>query len=284
MTITVFIDGQSVPPESASVSVFDRGLLFGDSVFETLGTHGGRLFALDEHVRRLRRSLGLVFIELEVSDQCLCEEIESAVRLSGNPESYVRVIVTRGSGELGLDPALARAPTRIIIVTPLKRPSASSYSDGVTAISYRTQRTAEATEAVGAKVGNYLVAVLAMRQARPVGANEALIVDGDGRVLEGATSNVFVYRQGRLITPPESAGILAGITRSVVLRLAEAEGLVIEQACPTLAEVFSADELFITSSIREMLALVRVDDHVIASGRPGPVYQALWRRFQADVH
>jgi branched-chain amino acid aminotransferase len=270
-------------PNDAKVSVFDRGLLYGDSVFETIGTYGGRPFALKEHVRRLRRSADLVFIELGVSDEELSVEVERAIELAENAESYVRVIVTRGSGELGLDPALAVAPQRIIIVTPLHRPPETAYTDGVTAITYRTTRTTDDTFAMGAKVGNYLVAVLAMRQAKPLGANEALIVDGLGRIVEGATSNVFLVKDGRLVTPAENAGILAGITREVVLAAAKLEGISVEFACPTVADAMDADELFITSSIRQMLAVTHVDGNRIGAERPGPVYRCLFACFKRVV-
>jgi branched-chain amino acid aminotransferase len=283
MTTLVMINGQLVAPEAAHVTVFDRGLLYGDSVFETLGTYGGKPFAIVEHVRRLRHSADLVFIELLPTDEELIAEIVEAVRAANNPESYIRVIVTRGSGELGLDPALAVSPQRIIIVTALHRPNPKAYEEGVTAITYRTQRATDDTRAVGAKVGNYLVAVLAMKLAKPVGANEALIVDGAGRIVEGATSNVFLVKNGALVTPPESAGILSGITRQVVLEAAREEGLTVQFECPTVADVLAADEVFITSSIRQMLAITRVDEHPIGGKTPGPIYRRLEARFHAVV-
>jgi branched-chain amino acid aminotransferase len=277
------IGGKVYSPEDARVSVFDRGLLYGDSVFETLGTYAGRPFAVVEHVRRLRRSAELVFIDLTLSDAALIAEISEAIRQSGNAESYVRVIVTRGSGELGLDPALAVDPQRIIIVTALHRPNPSAYEKGVTAITYRTQRATDETGAAGAKVGNYLVAVMAMKQAKPVGANEALIVDGAGRIVEGATSNVFMVKNGELVTPAENSGILSGITRAVVLEAAAQEGIAVTFTCPTVTETLDADELFITSSIRQVLAITELDGHSIGAHVPGPVYRRLLSRFHRVV-
>ena len=188
----VYIDGCRVSEKDATVSVFDRGLLYGDSVFETITTHGGRPFMLTEHIRRLRHSAELVYINLNVDNGTLCHEVQEAVVASGNLECYVRLTITRGIGELGLEPSLSAAACRILIVMPLRRPSLLDYAQGVSAISYCTQRTAESTEATGAKVGNYLVAVLGMRRARIANANEALIVNSQGRVVEGATSNLFV--------------------------------------------------------------------------------------------
>jgi branched-chain amino acid aminotransferase len=145
----------------------------------------------------------------------------------------------------------------------------------VTALTYKTQRTTDDTVAVGAKVGNYLVAVLAMQEAKRVGANEALIVDRLGRIVEGATSNVFMVKAGRLVTPPESAGILAGITRALVIQAAEREGIAVTFDCPTVQALLDADEVFVTSSIRQMLALIEVDGHPIGSRSPGPLFRRL---------
>lgn len=283
MSTLVVINGEAYVPEEAKISVFDRGLLYGDSVFETLGTYGGRPFALREHVRRLRHSAELVYIDLSLSDEGLLEEIAAAVAQSGNAESYVRVIVTRGSGELGLDPALAVAPQRIIIVTPLHRPVQTAYEQGVSAITYKTQRTTDETLAMGAKVGNYLVAVLAMKQAKARSANEALIVDRDGRLVEGATSNLFLVKNGQLLTPPDSAGILVGITRAVVLEAAALEGLPVVFSCPKLEDLKDTEELFITSSIRQMLAVTHVDGNPIGGAVPGPIYRRLLHRFHEVV-
>jgi branched-chain amino acid aminotransferase len=278
--IQVYIDGRRVSAADAKVSVFDRGLLYGDSVFETLATRGGRPFMLTEHVRRLRRSAELVYIDLALSDDQMCRELEEAALASSNSESYLRLIVTRGVGELGLDPSHSEGPCRILIVTSLQRPAAEAYENGVGAIVYRTQRTAEATEATGAKVGNYLVAVLAMRQAKTTGANEALIVNAAGRVVEGSTSNLF-FRVGNVLrTPPVSAGILPGITRELVLEAAQALALTVQLHCPTPVELMQSDEVFITSSIREMLAVVTVDGVPIGDRLPGPTYRALWQAYQ----
>lgn len=276
----VYIDGRRVSAADAKVSVFDRGLLYGDSVFETLATRVGRPFMLAEHVQRLRRSAELVYIDLPFSDAQLCRELEEATFASSNPESYLRLTVTRGVGELGLDPSHSEGPCRILIVTPLHRPAAEAYANGVGAIVYRTQRTAEATEATGAKVGNYLVAVLAMRQAKTASANEALVVNAAGRVVEGSTSNLF-YRVGSVLrTPPVSAGILPGITRELVLEAAQALSLTVQYQCPTPAELMQSDEVFITSSIRELLAVVTVDGVAIGNRLPGPTYRALWQAYQ----
>lgn len=283
MAVVVAINGRFFAPEEARISVFDRGLLFGDSVFETLGTYAGRPFALEEHLTRLRKSAELVHIGLMISDAELSSEVLGAIERARNTESYVRIIVTRGSGELGLDPFLASDPQRIVIVTPLVRPEPKTYESGVRAITVKTSRATDATDAKGAKVGNYLVAVLAMEKARAVSANEALIVDRDGYVVEGASSNLFWVKSGRLWTPPESAGILAGITRAMVIAAAKELELEIGYGCPKLESLSECEELFITSSIRQLLSIVWIDQKAVGSGRPGPVYRRLLEQFQRIV-
>jgi len=278
------IDGSLRPPGAQQISVFDRGFLYGDSVFETLRTYGGVPYGLAEHLARLERSAALVFIDLPVPLSQIGDEVLAAVAAGGNAESYVRLMVTRGQGALGLDPGLAERPSRVVIVQPLHPPPAALYEGGIAVISYRTQRQVDATSAVGAKVGNYLVSVLAMREAGRVGALEALIVDAKGLVLEGGSSNVFLVVGGRLVTPDVSAGILAGITRAHLLELAANLGIPVELRTPSLNEAYAADEVFISSSIRELMPVVRLDDRTIAGGKPGPVFRRLLSEFRKHVH
>lgn len=277
----VLIDGIPKAAEDARVSVFDRGFLYGDSVFETLRTYGGKPFALREHLDRLAKSAQSVRIPLDLDRETLIEEVLGAVRSSGFPESFVRVILTRGrAASLGLDPALADVPLRVLIVLPLDAPSPEKYEHGIRAVTYRAQRTVDGTAAAGAKVTNYLTAVLAMHEARQHGAEEALVVDGEGRVLEGATSNLFGVASRVLITPPEELGILPGITRARLLRVAELLGLEVSIRAIHLDELWTFDELFISSSIRELLALVEVDGQRIGLGQPGAVFQQLLEAFR----
>lgn len=281
--IVVFIDGKACTGPEARVSVFDRGFLYGDSVFETIRTYGGQPFALDEHLGRLVRSAELVFIPMPCDLDQLAAEVGAAVAAAGNAESYIRVVITRGQGELGLDPNLAQLPLRVIIVGPLHAPKPEVYETGAGAITFRTLRPSDATVAEGAKIGNYLVAVLAMREAKKVNAVEALIVDRDGRVVEGASSNVFVVRGGELITPPLEAGILAGVTRARAIRAAEQLGLTVRYVAPTVEEVRDASELLISSSIRELMPIVTLDGAPIGSGRVGPVTARLRAQFRSVI-
>jgi branched-chain amino acid aminotransferase len=283
MTRLAVVDGVTSLLADARVSVVDRGFLYGDSVFETLRTYDGTPFALDRHLARLAWSAGLAHIELPIPTSALAREVLEAVAAAGNAESYVRVMVTRGRGELGLDPGLAESPTRVVIVTPLEPPPAAVYERGIGAVTFVARRAADGTAAAGAKLGNYLVSVLALQRAREAGAAEALIVDGSGRVVEGATSNVFFVSGGTLTTPPDDHGILPGITRAEVLDVARSRGVPVVFRSPAVEELPSFEEMFISSSIRELVAVVRVDGDVVGSGVPGPVYGRLLSAFRAAV-
>jgi branched-chain amino acid aminotransferase len=286
------IDGVLGGPDAAKVSVYDRGFLFGDGVFEVLRTYGGALFAYDEHFARLRRSAARVFIELPVDGVTLRAEIERGVAAvhsaleplgRGLDEANVRIILTRGTGPVALDPGTASHPLRVILVEPIPPPLREAYAMGIAAVTVRTQRSTDGTVAAGAKVTNYLESLLAVREAKAQGAQEALIVDGRGEVVEGATSNVFAVKDGRLATPPVEAGILAGITRSHVLAAAIAAGIAVDEQRLRPESLYEADEVFVTSSIRELVPVVRVDGRTIGTGAPGPISRALHRAFRATA-
>jgi len=282
----VAVDGVVLTPEHATVSVYDRGFLYGDAVFEVLRTYGGRPFALDEHLARLRRSAERVFIVLPLDDATLAREVNDALvaaRGDASRESYVRIVVTRGSGPLSLDPDTATHPLRVILVEPVVPPPRDAYLHGIALASVSTRRAVDDTAASGAKVTNYLANLLALRDARARGAQEALVVDPRGHVVEGASSNVFVVTAGRVATPPESAGILVGITRAQMLRAARELGVPVDERELLPDDVYGADEVFITSSIRELLPVVRVDGRTIGSGAPGPIARALHRRFRESA-
>jgi branched-chain amino acid aminotransferase len=276
----VLIDGRLAGPHDAKVSVYDRGFLFGDAVFEVLRTYRGVPFAWDDHYVRLQQSAERVFIEVPVDGDTLRAEVERGIAAAGNDESNVRIVLTRGEGPVTLDPGTARAPLRVILVEPVVPPPREAYTAGIGAVTVRTQRTVDGTVASGAKVTNYLESLLAVREAKAQGALEALIVDGRGDVVEGATSNVFVVKGGRLATPPVDAGILAGITRAHILDAAASAGVAVDQRTLRPEDLYEADEVFVTSSIRELLPVVRVDGRPIGSGTPGPVARSLHRAFR----
>ncbi len=287
----VAIDGEIVSPDRATVSVFDRGFLYGDAVFEVFRTYRGVPFGLDDHLARLRRSAALMHIRVPIDDAVLSAEIARALAVAmsraSDPSSdvYARLMLTRGTGPMGLDPDLAGAPLRVLVVAPVAPPVREAYERGVAVALVATTRAIDGTSAVGAKVTSYLAAILAVREAKARGGAEALIVDGRGNVVEGATSNVMIVKAGALTTPPESAGILAGITRTYVLEAARERGIATSLAPLAPSDLFAADEVFITSSIREVLPVVAVDGRTIGNGEPGPISRLLHRdlRVRAGV-
>ena len=279
MSRVASIDGVLHAPEEARVSVYDRGFLYGDSVFETIRTYGGEPFALGEHLARLARSAAKIGFTLPIAAADLALEVRRAVRAARNDESYVRVTVTRGTGPLGLDPALARAPLRVILVEPFAPPPAALYRDGVRAVTTRVDRPADA--APGAKVGNYLASLLALQAAKAQGAHEAILLDARGDVLEGATSNVFFVHDGALLTPPEDAGILAGITRAQAIEVAGELGVPVRLI--TFSPTLPAQEAFLTSSLREMVPLAQVNERRFGDGLPGPITRAIHTAFRRRV-
>lgn len=281
----VLINGEAHSPETASVSVFDRGFLYGDSVFEALRTYGGEPFELSAHLARLENSAALAKISMPLTLADFEAEVRRGLALTRFDESYVRILLTRGRGrELGLSMSEAQAPLRVVLILPLRAPSATTYERGIAAIIYRTQRVGDGTLASGAKLGNYLLSVLALDAARAAGAEEALLADHQGSVLEGTTSNVFCLFDGTLVTPPVSVGILAGITRKEVIQVARQIGQPIVER-PLLAEELGlAQEVFVSSSIRELVPVVRVDGREIGDGLPGPCYRRLREVFGRHAH
>lgn len=279
-SVQIWIDGELKQAENAVVSVLDRGFLYGDSVFETLRTYGKKPFALQEHVDRLEKSAAQVLIEMPVSAAQISAEITRAVGQAEFQESYVRVMLTRGQGALGLDPRAAVRPLRVLIVAPLSPPPLKDYESGISVITFQTSRVQDDTPAAGAKIGNYLVAVLAHRKAAESGAKEALISNVAGEVVEGATSNVFWFEGGKLWTPPLSAGILAGITRHHILKAAENLKWAVEMRVPKVQELVESEGVFISSSIREMLPVTSIDGKPVTSGRVPERTTALHAEFR----
>ncbi|HUK66422.1 MAG TPA: aminotransferase class IV [Anaeromyxobacteraceae bacterium] len=292
MTTVVNLNGRLLPPEQALVSVFDRGFLYGDSVYEVVRTYRGRPFELDRHLARLERSAGRLALELPWSLARSKTEIERTLEAAGEfpsepeaapwneGEKSIRVIATRGAGELGLDPALAVDPLAMVMVTPLKGPPASKYRTGAACRIVGIRHDAPEAVDTTAKTGAHLANVLAVSEARRWGADEALLLDRDGLVTEGASSNVFAVRQGRLETPPLAVGILEGVTRGVAMALARGAGLDVREVPLRSADLALAEELFITSTAREILPVTNLDGRPLGSGQVGPVTTRLHALFR----
>jgi branched-chain amino acid aminotransferase len=282
MSIRVHVDGKICLPDEAKVSVFDRGFLYGDSVYETIGTVRGRLFALSEHLDRLQRSADRLALRLPPR-AAIEAAIRDTVAAAGNPESRVRVMVTRGGGKLDLDPASADEPRLVVIVQPLGGPTREMYDTGVAVAIVSVTRNLPGAIDPAIKSGNYLNNVLALSEARRrvPGAHEAILLSATGSVAEGATSNVFAVRGGTLETPALSVGILDGVTRGKVMTLARGDGLAcreVEFMSPE--DLRGADEIFLTSAARGVLPAVQVDGKPVGAGAPGPVTRRLMALYE----
>ena len=266
----------------ARISVFDRGFLYGDSVYETLATVNGRLFALPEHLDRLQRSASRIGLSLPERAQ-IEAAIGATVAEAGNAESRVRVIVTRGAGGIDLDPASAGEPALVVIAGPRNGPTADMYRQGVAVQIVSITRNHPGAIDPSVKSGNYLNNVLALGEARRrAGAHEAILCAASGSVAEGASSNVFTVVDGQVRTPGLSVGILDGITRTKVLEVCRTAGLPardVEFMSPD--ELRGSDEVFLTSAVRAVLPVTRVDDRTIGDGTPGPITLRLMALFQA---
>jgi branched-chain amino acid aminotransferase len=255
--------------------VFDRGFLYGDSVFEVFRTYGGVPFAERAHLERLARSAERLLIPMPVSIETLSTEVQATLDAAGEGQWYVRVVITRGSGPLTYDPSTATDPLRVIIAAPLSVPPADRYERGIAVTILSASRPTDDARAAGAKASNYLANLLAVHEAKQKGAQEALVLGKDGQILEGASSNLFIVKNGTVRTPEPQPGILVGITRATVLEAAAEEGIPVEEGEVRPQDLFSADEAFITSSIREVMPVVSADGRTIGSGAPGSVTKRL---------
>jgi branched-chain amino acid aminotransferase len=294
MATVVNLDGLLVPPSEAKVSIFDRGFLYGDSVYEVIRTYGGRPFEEAAHLARLAHSAERIGLSPKWDAARVAREIERTLEASRggdrpDPEAapwnvgerYLRVVMTRGAGEIGLDPALAVDPVALVIAQPVSGPPLRAYREGVAAVIVHVRHPAPDAVDASAKTGAHLPNVLAVREARAAGAHEALLLDGRGFVTEGSSSNVFAVSGGVVRTPPLEAGILEGVTRGVVLRLARAEGLPVEELPLRPEDLEGADEVFITSTVREVLPVVRLGTRRVGAGVPGAVTHRLHRALRA---
>ena len=285
MATVVTIDGAPVRPEEAVVSVFDRGFLYGDSVYEVARTYDGVPFELEAHLARLESSAERINMGLPAPRDVLAREVLETHANSGNIASYLRVVVTRGSGPIGLDIALAQSQRRIVIAKDVAEvaPPPEVYTEGVEVALVSVRRNLRTAIDPRAKTGNYLNSVMALAEARERGAYEAVMLDHRDYVTEGASSNVFVVVDDTLLTPPLDAGILEGVTRAVVLKVARSIGVKVLQVPLTADMLTAGSEVFITSSVREIVPVVRVDGERLGDGRPGPVHGAIREGFDAYV-
>ncbi len=274
--------GRPLEPGEATVSVFDRGFLYGDSVYETMRTAGGHAVEMTRHLDRLRRSAAGIGLEIPFSDAALRAAIAETHAATGNPDSYVRVMVTRGAGPLQLDPRVSASPVLVVLVQELKLPTPAMYAAGLSVRIVDVHKISARSLDPSLKTGNYLNSIQALRQAAASAAEDAIMCNAAGHVAEGATSNVFMVKEGRVITPSLATGLLEGITRALVMRLAGDLGIACSEGVVWPDQVRAADELFLTSSVRGLMAVTTLDGQPLGAG-PGPLTRRLMARYQEYI-
>ncbi len=289
MSILCNIEGRLVPPEQAFVPVLDRGFLYGDSVYEVVRTYGGRVFALGKHLDRMQRSAQRIGLRLPGREQ-IERELQRTLDAAGNAESYARIIVTRGEGRFGLSPHLADGGARLIfIVKPLEVPPEEQYERGLKVAVVRTRRNSPRSLDPALKTGNYLNNILALGEAHEAQADDAILLDLDGHVTEASTSNIFFARGGVLVTPPLQLGMLEGVTRGILIELARADHLMVREEPHGAEALAEADEVFLTSSIREVMPVTKLvflesegdsRTRAVGDGAPGPLTRRLRQIFR----
>lgn len=275
----IYLDGKLVPEEEATISVFDHGLLYGDGVFEGIRAYNGYVFKLEEHLERLYDSAKAILLEVPLSKEELREAILETLRANDLREGYIRPIVTRGAGDLGLDPRKCAKPTVIIIVRKWKSLYGEElYERGLRAIVATTRNKPPEGLPPVVKSLNYLTNILARIEANARGADEAIMLDIRGNVSEGSADNIFIVRRGELYTPPVMNN-LPGITRATIIELAEGEGYVVREQNFGIADLYIANEVFLTGTAAEIAPIVEIDGRKIDDGKPGPITRHLRQRF-----
>lgn len=276
----IYLNGKLVPKEDASVSVFDHGLLYGDGVFEGIRFYSGRVFRLDEHIDRLYRSARAIALDIPLDHARMSQAVLDTIRANEMTDGYVRLVVTRGEGSLGLSPKSCPRPTVFIIAAGISLYPEEMYRDGLKLVTCATRRIAHGALSPMVKSLNYLNNIMAKIEAEQVGAGEGLMLNEQGYVAECTGDNVFIVRRGSIITPPIAAGALAGVTREVVFEMARDAGMDIREENMTRYDIYTADECFLTGTAAELIPVVEMDSRKIRDGRPGPVTKRLTETFR----
>jgi branched-chain amino acid aminotransferase len=276
----IYIDGEYYPKSQAKISVFDHGLLYGDGVFEGIRAYKGVVFKLKEHIDRLYNSAKAIMLDIPLTKEEMINAVLETLRKNNMQNAYIRLIVTRGVGDLGLDPRKCRKPTVIVITDHITLYSSEAKEKGIKAMIVWIRRNPVDTASHEIKSLNYLNSVLGKIEANIAGFDEAICLDKNGYVSEGVGENLFIVKNGKLITPPSSTGLLVGITREVIMKLAEKLGYTVVERNITPTDLFSADEAFLTGTAAEITPIAEVNMRIIGNGRPGPLTCRLMDEFE----
>lgn len=283
MTPKVFINGKFFDKPDAKVSVYDHGLLYGDGVFEGIRIYAGKVFRLRQHIDRLYESARSIHLEIPASRDQMVEDVLNTVRVNNKRDGYIRLVVTRGAGTLGLDPRRTTDPQVIIIVDDISLYPPELYEHGMELATVSTIRNHPNAVNPRIKSLNYLNNILAKIEAVQAGCLEALMLNHKGEIAECTGDNIFLVKRGAIKTPAPDAGILEGVTREAVMELARAAGIPVQEAALTRHDVYTADECFLSGTAAEIIPIVKCDGRLIGSGKPGPVTRQLLERFHQLV-
>ncbi|MES2572000.1 MAG: branched-chain-amino-acid transaminase [Verrucomicrobiota bacterium] len=279
-SLQIYIDGNFYPEAEAKVSVFDHGLLYGDGIFEGIRFYNGRVFELDEHLSRLWDSAKAICLTIPMSVEELQEATLETIRRNNLRDGYIRLLVTRGVGNLGLSPDRCKRASVIIIASTIQLYPPEKYAVGMEMVTCSTRRCSPAALSPAVKSLNYLNNIMAKIEATHAGADEGLMLNEEGYVAECTGDNIFVIKRGEVTTPPISSGALCGITRRIVFEICAEIGIPIREAQMTRYDIYTADECFLTGTAAEVIAAIRLDTRAIGSGKPGPLTDRIIARFR----
>jgi len=284
MSLKIWLDGRLVEREEAKISVFDHGLLYGDGVFEGIRVYDGRIFEMDAHIKRLYESARAIRLTIQLSRSELADAMQKTVEANSIINGYIRLVVTRGDGTLGLNPLICKNSCIFIIADKIQLYPEELYEKGMKIISATTVRNHPLSIPPQAKSLNYLNNILAKIEALDNDVPEAIMYNHEGYVAEATGDNVFIIKDGVIYTPPDEAGALGGITRGVVIRLAKEENIKVVEKNLTRFDLYVCDEFFLTGTAAEVIGIVEIDGRVIGDGKPGPVTKLLREKFFKYAH
>jgi branched-chain amino acid aminotransferase len=284
MSLKIWLDGKLVEQEEAKISVFDHGLLYGDGVFEGIRVYDGRIFEMDAHIKRLYESASVIRLPIYLSRSELADEMQKTVEANGITNGYIRLVVTRGVGTLGLNPFICKNSCIIIIADNIQLYPEELYEKGMKIISATTVRNHPLAIPPQVKSLNYLNNIIAKIEALDSNTPEAIMYNHEGFVAEATGDNVFIVKDGIVYTPPAEAGALGGITRGVVINLAQKENIGVVEKNLTRFDLYVCDEFFLTGTAAEVIGIVEIDGRIIGDGKPGPVTKLLREKFFKYAH
>ncbi len=280
MGLIIYFDGKFVPEEEAKVSVFDHGLLYGDGIFEGIRMYHNRVFKLKEHLVRLFESAKTLDLRMDMTMDEIAEAVIETCRRNNLKDGYIRLVITRGKGDLGLDPRKCPKPSMFIIASAIRLYPEEFYEKGLEVITVATRRNVPEALNPRIKSLNYLNNILARIEANLFGVPEAVMLNQDGYVAEATGDNIFIVRNNRLITPPVYVGILEGITRNAVLKLAKENGIETAEEVFTRHDLYNADECFLTGTAAEIIPVIKIDGRIIGEGKPGEMTLKLIKKYR----